>query len=512
MNKLKNIFYLLGLSLMISFFGCSDPDDELTSVDYDRLFSVTELEAKLDNKTNIRLTWIENKLADSYTIELYENDSLSFTNPPVKTFKEITGSTYTIENLMGELFYSVRVQAVNATTAGSKWSVVAIQTGSEQIFFPVDDQELTESEVTLRWPAGQRATNITLTPGDIDHMITEDEITAGAVTISGLESEVRYTAKLMNGTKTRGTVIFTTLLDLDGATPINPNEDLAAIIAGANDGDVFALLPGEYAINADIAINKTIALKAAKPAEPTVVKGAVLRVKTNVGLSLSGITFDGTGAKDNNQMIIYDEAGNNAPLLMENCVITNYIKGTMYVNNATKIESVTIKGCTYSNIICDGGDFIDFRNGIAPAFNFIENTAYNSASARDFFRMDAGGSTNFPGIKSVITISNNTFYQVAKTASNRMLYIRLANHEIEFTKNILANTLGYYTNQSATTIGEMDKNNYFEAPNFTGSTVSGAKNDTGNYTSFDPQFEDAANGNFKVNNSDVEVGDPRWLE
>jgi len=129
--------------------------------------------------------------------------------------------------------------------------------------------------------------------------------------------------------------------------------------------------------------------------------------------------------------------------------------------------------------------------------------------------MDAGGSTNFPGITSVIHISNNTFNKVCDGTSRRILYIRLASNQITFTKNILANTLGYYSNQTATNIVAMANNNYWNAPNFTASTTSNAKNDTGVYTTLDPGFINAAEGNFKVSNAvliENLIGDPRWLK
>src|SRR5690606_15479437 len=133
----------------------------------------------------------------------------------------------------------------------------------------------------------------------------------------------------------------------------------------------------------------------------------------------------------------------------------------------------------------------------------------------DFFRMDAGGSTNFPDVVSQIVIRNNTFNQVCNGNNRRILYIRLASHSISFTKNVLANTEGYYTNQGATTITVLSQNNYFNAPNFMGSTQSNAQNDTGDFTTHDPGFADAANGDFTVSNEELKlrsIGDPRWLQ
>src|SRR5690606_5867141 len=132
---------------------------------------------------------------------------------------------------------------------------------------------------------------------------------------------------------------------------------------------------------------------------------------------------------------------------------------------------------------------------------------------RDLFRMDAGGSNTDPNVTSIITIRNNTFNQVCDGTSRRVLYIRLAKNEITFTKNIIANTQGYYSNQSATNITSMSDNNYFNAPNFTASTTSNAKNDTGVFTTEDPGFANPAEGDFTISNENLkfnQIGDPRW--
>jgi hypothetical protein len=95
------------------------------------------------------------------------------------------------------------------------------------------------------------------------------------------------------------------------------------------------------------------------------------------------------------------------------------------------------------------------------------------------------------------------------------LYIRLAKHNIYFTKNIIANSSGYYTNQASTTITTIANNNYFAAPNFTASTTSNAQNDTGTFTTLNPGFTNPAAGNFTISELTLKangIGDPRWRQ
>lgn len=497
--------------------GCSkEIKPEITSLDVSRLFSPLDVDARVVNRTAVRLNWKEVNKAKSYVIEFFANGNEDYSGTPVRTVSDIIFDQvpYTVTGLEGETDYSVRIKAVGENISDSKWVSATFKTDPEQLFSPIDPNDLQATQVTLRWVPGETVTGIVLTPGNITHAITQQEMAAGAATVTGLTGETNYTARIMNGSKVRGTVTFTTLIDLGGAIAVNPSDDLTALLTAASEGDVFALFPGEYTTQ-DITLTRSVSIKGVRPAEKPVLMGTVFRVSNGAALQLKDLILDGTGSKDGNQAIIYETDGTYGALKIEDCTIKDYTKGTLYVNKKCLIESVSIKGCIYSNIECNGGDFIDFRTGLAKTFEYINNTAYNSALARDFFRMDAGGSTNFPGVKSTITIRNNTFNNVSNGNSRRILYIRLALHEISFTKNILANTEGYYTNQAATTILEMSKNNYFNAPNFTGSTQSNAKNDNGDYTTLNPNFTNPASGDFTVNNDDLKfqmIGDPRWLK
>lgn len=511
-----SVFFLMTL---IGFSGCKDNTmDEITKLEVDRAFSPTDLTANVVNKTDVRLTWKAVNNAKSYMIEIFE--TADFSGAPVKSIKDVTflQLPYTVTGLGGDTQYAIRVKAVGEGVDDSKWISTSLKTDAEQILQAVNPVKLTATSVALNWPAGQTATTITINPGNITRTVTAAEVAAGEAVITGLAGETLYTARLLNGAKVRGTITFSTLLDLGGATSVSPSDDLATLISNANAGTVFALLPGTYNINADITINKTVSLKGAKPSDKPIIKGAVLRVKGNAGLGLKDLVLDGTGSLNGNQTIIYDEASDNAysDLVVENCEIKNYVKGLMYVNLKTLIESVTFKGNLISNIECNGGDFIDFRNGIAKTVNFSNNTVYNSALARDFFRMDPAGGTNFPNITSVITISNNTLNGMVNGAANRLLYIRLAKQEIYFSKNIVANSGGILTNQGSTIIvaANFIANNYFNAPTFmAGSATSGAKYDTGSFTTLNPGFTNVAAGNFTISEITLKsngIGDARW--
>jgi hypothetical protein len=348
--------------------GCSDDiDPEITSLEVSRLFSPVDLEARIVNQTSVRLTWKEVDKAESYNIEVFANGDEDYSGSPIRTVTDVIYDQLPviISGFAGETEYSVRVQAVGEGIDDSKWTSAVFITDTEQILFPVDPEEITPFSVTIRWPAGEVATSIVLMPGNITHTVTAGEIAAGVAEITGLTSETEYTARLMNGESTRGTVTFSTLLDIGDAILVTVEDDLVSMIENASEGDVFALMPGEYVVDGNIAINTTIGIIGVRPHEKPVLIGANLRMNGGAGLRLKDLELDGTTAPDGNQTIVYDEvldAGQTyGDVEIEDCFIHNYVKGVFYASNAVLIESVTIKGTIYGDVECSGGDFIDFR-------------------------------------------------------------------------------------------------------------------------------------------------------
>jgi hypothetical protein len=521
MNKfLKISFFTATLIATLFIAGCTDDiADEITELETSRLFSPSGLDVRIVNQTAVRLNWKPVKNAVSYNIEIHENAELDFSGVPVKAVSNvfIDQLPFIIPGLDGETSYSVRVNATGAEIAESKWSSAVFKTDAEQILFDIDPEEISPNSVIIRWPAGETATDLVLTTDEtkITRPVTAAEVAAGAAEVIDLESETLYTVILMNGEKVRGRKTFTTLIDVSGTIIVNPEDDLKALLETAEEGDIFSIMPGTYLIAGNIEIHKTIEIIGAMPTDRPIINGAALRMFGGAGIRLKDIIFDGASTPDGNQTIIYNEvlpAGQTyGDVLIEDCIIRNYVKGVFYVNIAALIESVTIRNNIYHNIQTAGGDFIDFRSGITKKFDFINNTVYNSAPDRDLFRMDGGGSTNFPSVNSILTISNNTFHNIIGVNTRRILYIRLASHEITVSKNIFSETMANYSNQSATKVVSMSGNNYHNAPNLKNSEFT--VHDTGG-TTFNPGFANPGAGNFTVSHEELKfqrIGDPRWL-
>lgn len=507
---------LLSLGMMFTIINCTDDlQEEIKTIEYDRLFSPTNLSSVVINNVNVRLQWTKNSLAESYTIELFADDSLAFSGSPDLTISDVKASQlpYIVEGLDGATRYSARIKAMSSEISESKWSQgITFKTGTENILLPFEDGDVTSSSVTLRWAEGQKATTIVLQPGDITYAVTASDVNDGIATVSGLTDETDYTARLMNGEKVRGTVSFKTLVDIGNAIPVTPEDDFIAMLESAADGDAFALFPGVYGDASMFEVTKNIEIKGVYPFDKPVLNGYI-SIKGNSSLKLENIILDGGDLKDGNQAIIFGTNGAEyGDIVVESSEIRNHVKGLFYLNVTALVESFTVNNSLIYDIECVGGDFMDSRKGAIKVITLSNSTIYNSALQRDLIRYD-NASDDFPGIVPQIIVDRNTFYNVCDGTSRRLLYVRFTGNQITFTNNIIASSKGIFSNQASTGIPEFENNNYHQAPGFLpgGSTGSRFFDDAG--LTFDPEFENPTSGNFKVNNFDIlslEIGDPRW--
>jgi hypothetical protein len=514
---LKSIVF--GLAT-VALASCSDVADEITSIVYNRNFSPTSVEAKVRNRTNIELSWNLGDGVTNYNVEVYANDSLTFAGSPVQSFSVTPDQVpVLITGLDGETQYSFRVQATDGdATRDSKWSGVYAKTEAEQLFKNVKEEDIKAKEVTLRWTAGEEAATVTLTPGNIVYNITAADIAAGAATVTGLTPETEYTAVMAraNG-KTRGKISFTTGVYLEETDIlVKAGSNIAQAITDAPEGYRLIVEPGTYGIATDeaafggsVTVSKNLTIKGLRQNDHPVIQG---RFKVEASLTIDQVTLDGKGT-DGGQAFDFTAANTIDHFTVNNSEVTNYTKGFYYVNKAAKINSLVINNCLISNIECDGGDMFDCRAGAILKLNITNNTIWNSCKGRDLVRYD-DKSSNFEGVAPVITLDHNTIVGACNDAGKRILYVRFKGNSINFTNNIVASSAGNFSNQKNTAEPTFSNNIYFEADGF---VTSGANANAlfvdSEGTILDPQFADAANGNFTIGNDNVKdkkAGDPRW--
>lgn len=296
-------------------------------------------------------------------------------------------------------------------------------------------------------------------------------------------------------------------MDLNGAKAINPGDDIADILANAEEGDAYAVMPGTYDVNQKITLTKNLVLRGAVPGEATI-NGMSFELKAGVGFELKDLVLNGKDASG--QLINYLEDHKTATteaLVISGCNVSNYSSGLINQRKKVEISSITITNNIFNNI---GSRLIDMQAGYAKVITLTKNTIANSGTSDSVIRID-NKATDFTNVSSEISIINNTFYKVSESGKG-FLYVRLSGNEITFNKNLIVESNSSYSNEATTNVIEMTKNYYHKANDlFTSSTK---RVYDANPTKEDPQFTDVEKLDFTVQNNAVisaGVGDPRWL-
>jgi len=522
-NMMKTKYILKGLiaTLLLSFAvsSCESYTEELLSgIGNTREFSPIELTAKVKNQTVVELNWTVNPAADHYTVEFSADDTEFKT---IYKTLQVKGNQLPISvALEGETIYAIRVKAITNGLEDSKWSVTTATTLSEQLFFPVQPADIEAKQVTLRWVPNSSVTQISVMPGSIIHTITAAEKTAGVAVVTGLTGETDYTATLLNGTKKRGVVTFTTGIDIGTGILVTPTDNLFQKITNAPSGSVLVFMPGDYTAQTGlIAINKTITLRGLKTADKSKLKvNFTLSNNPNntteaVSLSLIDLDLSGTGLTGGAIAITSAAATPLGDVLISNCNVHDFPSQLMYGNAGARLKSFTIDNSIVKNVNTAGGaDFIDFRTTYVANVTLTKST-FDTCSSRDFIRLDAAAGLTGTGLTSNVLIDACTIYSPALPLASRILYIRFISNASTVRNTLFAVGSAVYTNSTATAAPVFSNNNNFNSPNL---QLAGSNNrPDASATVLDPQFTSATTGDFTVKNQtiiDKKIGDPRWIK
>lgn len=523
-NIIKKSVYALLFASFAFFTSCEERQEELNSLVTDRVFSATGVEARIVNKTQVVLNWTKNQEAESYTVEVFENDSLTFAGAPVMVVEGITNSDipYTITSgLIGQTQYSARIKTISKNDKDdSKWKGIVFKTASEQILQEVDGALVTGLTAVIKWIPGETATHTITSDGvnEIRQDVTAAEIEAGQMTIMGLSEETYYTVRLMKDDKVRGSGSFETLLDLtaEGTIVVGTGDDLLAAIQGAapgarivinptNAGDVF--LTGGVTIELD----KAISILGYQQSKMPVVHAMFRVIGADASLFVRSVELNGLSemAYRDHLVQLFVSDIETGPFVFKDCIITNYNKSILAGQSGivTAVKEFRIENCKVSNILANSADGIDVRSGVVEKLSLINSTFHNCAPTRDFIRLD-DASAGFTGKTSVVNVNRCTFSTVSNNTARRILYIRYGGsltplNSTVFNNNVIANTAGYYTNQPAT-VFTMSKNNYFNSLGFTvNETVNAQVDVAGNFTQLNPGFVNEAIGDLTITNTQL---------
>lgn len=524
MNK---IFFKAALCMSaVAMAACEDVDDPITSVDYARAFSPSQVKANVQSRTSLRLTWEQKGDVDSYTVEV-ATDSVNFESTKVVSESGITESPYIKAGFDGDTKYYGRIMAINEGQISSVWMYFSFKTATEQIIIAGEDDDVTAKTVIVRWPAGSEVTHITYTAkgGEPqDYQLSDSEKAEGVAQLTGLTPETEYSIVLYKGDKVRGSMTATTLVDFGDSCPVYAGDDLIEKLNDTSYESYIIVDEAEFVIG-DYTMTRPLTISGFKPSARPTISGRFNSATEGVTLTLNNVIMNGTYIATNEEGVeaqsvqgqLFEAKGavSIPAITLNGCLIRKYQKNFIYNNAKALFGTITITNCVVDSIPGDGGDFFDFRGGELAELNVSNSTFMNGARA--FLRIQVAADVKF---------TNCTFFRICSfDNSNNSGVVRMKNGgKISFEKCVFDQ------------IGTPDGTTFYAAPegswaktgnitaeeSYLGNTYSNSTNlwaDGTFYTSApsgfsenDPKVKDAASGDLTITNIDFPqgVGDPRW--
>ncbi len=519
--KIFNFIFLITAGLVL--FTACEKEDEVVNQQV-RLFRPVELSTNFDG-TTVTIAWLPIRGAQGYDLEL-SRDSLQFENV-VESVAGIMESRITVPDLAGGSRYSVRVKALaQEEQYNSEFAELTFVTSTENIIYQVSSEDIGATDVVLKWDPSKVVTHIQLTPesgSPLQFELNDQEKAAGEKLIEGLEGETVYAAEIFNNDIQRGSVTFRTLIDIEDAYIVYPEDNLREILTTEGQG-VFVLMPGDYTVSSGaVTLTGSTSLKAFNAANKPKVH-LLIDIDGPGTYQFEDIEFSG---------YIVDELGNLSEteresyvlrinqntladaVTMKNCVVKNYDRSLIRGTSNGSVDVITIDGCYVEDVTSGNNEFLDFRSCAVNEINITNSTFTKSSNTRHFLRCDA-----IEGLENqIINIDNCTFYKVA-TPANRILYIRTLNNQVTLT-NCVFSEMGeaeYVIENPAIGFPDIDYNYYHNAINLAASEFNGPNNIVDDSVS--PFAGDPEAGDFSVDfNSPIRnsgegagpMGDPGWV-
>lgn len=533
------MLFLMALALNACKKSEDQPDEPA------RLFKPSEVKIT-SGETQAKLTWTVPLMATGKTLKYSIDFSTDSTFATIKysATSDTAGVTVTEDNIPVRTKYYARIKA-NATADQPESKYVrssVFQLSGTQLFLAVRDNDIKETNITLRFKPTLGLSSIVLTPttgAAVTTSLSTADAAAGIKTISGITAGVLYSAELFDGTKSKGLVTFTTLLPTNYSVKLNPGDDLAAAITNAANGAIIGLNPGTYTLaTTSFITQKTITLKSTSgnPTDTKVNYKEIDLEGTGAGVTLSGIEFDGTaGAALYFINFIGSQAANGSAatftnVVVENCIVHGATTAFLRGDRGTAARDFKITNITVNNsVVYDMG-----LNGSSAYYTFhVNKMQFNtiSVSKSTFYNAGPGlvtASTTYAGdVVPTVAISNSTFNGFGGNAKYALL--DASANPIKFTilNSILANTPKSGTVNAAairaTGAGStlsISNSNYFNLSSaLTGGTVLNfgtatlTSNQTQNlgWSATTTDFTLPANSTLRTaGNTGSAIGDPRW--
>lgn len=541
MNKIKTMMMAVVAFCAASITSCTDKMEWTVDPEYDRLFSILSCDVTPD-ATSITLDFKAPKGADGYQIQ-WSTSAIPDDVEDAPGNMVVTSSPATIEGLMGDTEYFIRLRAISDSKKCSKWIRPCKSDGSffktlkEQIMNSVLEEDRSQDAIRVTWDASKEVTHLIVTDPEGNETRVDLDATAkaaGEMVVTGLQPLTAYTFAIYNGEAMRGTCSASTTAaapkgdytyNMPQTMTVLDNETMKEIAAAAKEK---AADPTNYSATIVIPAGVTIDLVGKSES------GDPAALKIPEGMS---VTFFGSaGVKPVIKLSkSINLAGSHSFVRFQDVAITD--GGCQYVINqseACSLSELSFTGCEFYNlersIVRTQGsnsqtyDVISFDNCVATNVSsgngysmvligqdksicgrlILKNSTFDTVQ-RSFIE------TSKSDIAGGILIDNCTIYN-AVYSGRYLIDANGRNTNITISNTILGKAYDKETSRGVRTAGTIDvsENNLRASDCVYGSNDIKELAPSETLSSADI-FTAPDDHNFTLKISD-KVGDPRWYK
>lgn len=529
----KQFMKLFCIALLPITYSCNDDlVDEITSINYKRSFSVTDVEIE-QRQTEVFLKWkaaLNTATKPVYVIEVSQDEN--FTGGAEESFESNTNSIIITElQIPVRKDYYARIKTTEEGREDSKWIY-------SDKFRIIGDQYLNEikyddtysDKVIVRWDVTKNVTHLVLNGGGkVDEQISLDpaDLAAGFKEISNLTPATSYTVAIFDGAADKGERTFSTRLGVPAGNTINlvSGDDIRAKIMAATNGDVFILPQGvTFSATQAIPIPEGVSITIfgeEGPNKPTISLGNNFQFPAVGG----DIKFQNVKLTANNAAYVFNTASGSPntveSLIFENCEISGFTTSVMRLQGTTAkkyIKNIVFDRCIVSNINLTQNNYavIDANSGTADALVIdniqMTNSTFNNIG-RGLIRSNSANSNS-------LIIKDCTIYDISQGGDTAPGYAE--RHLIDFnTKSVASVTIEnvIVAKSKTVTARGIRMDNVYSATNSYKTSdyivvldpLSGFTNYSGSSADL---FQDPDNGDFRIKDNGfsgrLTAGDPRW--
>ena len=306
--------------------------------------------------------------------------------------------------------------------------------------------------------------------------------------------------------------------DNDGKTPETAKATLQKAYEVTNAGETIIVANGEYESSSITFDKPGVTVKAAKDAKPVI--NATSNMYIYATTTFVGLTFDGLGSAEHGFAVKENTAKN---LILQDCEVRNYPKNLVFVDGTHHVDSLIIDNCLLHHsgrvaVYVAASSLMDGETPIhgCDYFQLTNSTVYEiNSTDYEAGAIDIRTNGNKQGMYTEIVVDHVTIYN-AKSPGDYGAIASYKSENVKISNTIVMND-AEYTHYSFRVYGSSQVSNCLS---YNCSGKSGAQYANCLPDNTDPQFVDAANGDFTIaegspaltaGTDGKAIGDPRWV-